>query len=97
MAARRLERSVFLVVSEERVHSVVALGLGLIVGGRPKLKTIHVRFLVYPEAMYRVITRLRASVVSSLYNQSGHNIARVGDLCSPPFFTRSKARGGGEK
>jgi hypothetical protein len=50
---------------------VVALGLGLSVGSGPTLKTIHVRFLVYPEAMYRVITRLRASVVSSLYNQSG--------------------------
>jgi hypothetical protein len=56
---------------------VVALGLGLSVGGGPKLKTIHVRFLVYLEAMYRVITRLRASAVSSLYNQSGHNIAKA--------------------
>ena len=76
-ASRRLERSVLLVVSEERAHSVVALGLGLSVGSGPKLKTIHVRFLVYPEAMYRVITRLRASAVSSLYNQSGHNIAKA--------------------
>jgi len=56
---------------------VVALGLGLSVGSGPTLKSIHVRFFVYPEAMYRVITRLRASAISSLYNQSGHNIAKA--------------------